>query len=243
MPVSKGDLIYISHIFLLDAMKIVISIGGSLLTKELNYEHFAKYAEVLKELSKKHDIVVVCGGGKPAREFRDIAKNASREERDFIGIMATHLNASTLAYVIGNGAYLIKWKPLKEALKEIEKYFGKKMIVGGGYDVGTSTDYDAAIFAKIVKADLVINATNVDGVYSDDPKKNSNAKKFDNLTHDEFIKVISKLEQTPGEYRLFDLKGARLLKEIKAKLIVIDGSNPGEIVNAVEGNHNGTIVM
>jgi len=223
-------------------MKVVISIGGSLLTKELTHEHFSRYADVIKELSKKHDIVVVCGGGKPAREFRDIAKNASRDERDFIGIMATHMTAATLASVIGTNAYLIKWKPLKEALKELKKVFGKKIIVGGGYDVGTSTDYDAMILAKVVKADLVINATNVGGVYSDDPKKNPSAKKFDILSYGEFIKIISKLEQTPGEYRLFDLKGARLLKEIKAKLIIIDGSDAKEIVSAVEGKHNGTVI-
>ncbi len=221
---------------------VVISIGGSLLTKELSYEHFSKYANVIKNLAKKHKIAVICGGGKPAREFRDIAKNAGREELDFIGIMTTHLVASTLASVIGTNAYLIRWKPLKEALKELKKVFGKKIVVGGGYDVGTSTDYDAMIFAKVVKADLVINATNVDGVYSDDPKKNPSAKKFDRLSYGEFIKIISKLEQTPGEYRLFDLKGARLLKEIKAKLIIIDGNNSNEIANAVEGSHNGTTI-
>jgi len=223
-------------------MKIVVSIGGSLLTKELTYDHFSKYANVVKKLAKSHKIVVICGGGKPAREFRDIAKNAGREERDFIGIMTTHLTASTLSSVIGKDAHLIKWKQLKEALKELKKVFGKKIVVGGGYDVGTSTDYDAAIFAKTIKADLVINATNVDGVYSDDPKKNSNAKKFGRLTYDQFIKIMSRLEQTPGEYRLFDLKGAKLLKEIKAKLVIIDGSNPEEIFEAVKGFHKGTTI-
>ena len=223
-------------------MKVVISIGGSLLTKELTHEHFSKYADVIRELSKRHKIVVICGGGKPAREFRDIAKNAGREERDFIGIMATHMNAATLASVIWKDAYLIKWKPLKDALKELRKAFGRKIVVGGGYDVGTSTDYDAAIFAKTVKADLVVNATNVDGVYSDDPKKNPNAKKLSNLAYDEFIEILSKLKQTPGEYRLFDLKGAMLLQKIKARLVIIDGSDPEEILNAVNNIHKGTII-
>ena len=223
-------------------MNIVISIGGSLLTQSLTYEHFSKYANIIRELAKHHNLVVICGGGKQAREYMNIAKGASRDERDFIGIMATHMNASTLACMIGKNAHLIRWKPLKEALKELKKVFGKKIVVGGRYDVGTSTDYDASIFAKTVKADLVVNATNVDGVYSDDPKKNHGAKKFNNLTHDEFIKIIGKLEQTPGEYRLFDLKGARLLKEIKAKLIIIDGNDSQEIVKAVEGKHNGTII-
>ncbi|MBI4010562.1 MAG: UMP kinase [Candidatus Aenigmarchaeota archaeon] len=223
-------------------MKVVISIGGSLLTKELTFEHFSRYADAIKDLAKKHSIAVICGGGKIAREFRDIAKNAGREERDFIGIMATHLNASTLTSAIGKDAYLIKWKSLKDALKELKRFFGKKIVVGGGYDVGTSTDYDAAIFAKAVKADLIINATNVDGVYSDDPKKNPNAKKFNNLTYQEFIKILSKLEQTPGEYRLFDLKGAKLMKQIKARLVVVNGNDTEEIVRAVTGTHKGTVI-
>ena len=223
-------------------MKIVISIGGSVLTKELNYDHFSRYANTIKELAKKHDIAVICGGGKPAREFRDIAKNAGRDVRDFIGIMATHLNASTLASVIGRDAHLIKWKLLKEALKELENMFGRKIVVGGGYDVGTSTDYDAVIFAKTIKADLIVNATNIDGVYSDDPRKNPKARKFDSLSYQEFLNIISKLKQTPGEYRLFDLKGAVLLKAIKVKLIIVDGSNPHEIIDAVNGYHNGTTI-
>ncbi len=223
-------------------MNIVISIGGSLLTQDLTYEHFSKYANLIRELSKHHKLAVICGGGKPAREYMGIAKGASKDERDFIGIMATHMNASALAYVIGKNAHLIKWKSLKEALKELKKVFGKNIVVGGGYDVGTSTDYDAAIFAKSIKAKLVVNATNVNGVYSDDPKKNPNATKFEKLTYGQFIKIVGGLAQTPGEYRLFDLKGAKLLKQIKAKLVIIDGSDPKEIFNAVNDAHNGTVI-
>ncbi len=225
-------------------MKIVISLGGSVLTKELTAEHFKKYIAVVKKLAKKHKLVVVVGGGKVCRDYQKIGKElgGGTKERDFIGIMATHLNASTFASGLDDKGYLVTWKPLKNTIKEIKQNFGRKIIVCGGYDVGTSSDYDAAYFAKLVGADLLINASNVSGVYSEDPKVNPIAKKFDRLTHNEFLKIIQRNVQVPGEYRLFDLKAAKLIKKFKIKTIIIDGSNPEEIIKAVEGQHNGTVI-
>jgi uridylate kinase len=226
-------------------MKLVISIGGSILTKELSTENFKKYADVILKLKKKgHDIIVVCGGGKVCREYQAIARGlkADDEQLDFIGIMATHLNASTFSACLGKFGHLIKWKSLKETMKEIKENFGKKILVAGGYDVGTSSDYDATIFADWVKADLLINVTNVDGVYSDDPKKNPYAKKYDRLSYDDFANIISKNVQAPGEYRLFDLPAAKLIKKARIKTVFIDGNDPEEIIRAVEGKHSGTII-
>ncbi|MEK6909612.1 MAG: UMP kinase [Candidatus Aenigmatarchaeota archaeon] len=225
-------------------MKIVISLGGSVLTKELTAEHFKKHIDVVNTLTKRHKLILVIGGGKVCREYQKIGKElgAGEKERDFIGIVATHLNASTFVSGLGNKGYLVKWKPLKGTVKEIKKNFGRKIVVCGGYDVGTSSDYDASYFAKLVKADLLINVSNVSGVYSEDPKVNPNAKKFDRLSHDEFLKIIQKNAQIPGEYRLFDLKAAKLIKKFKIRTILIDGNNPEEIIKAVEGQHNGTVV-
>jgi len=227
-------------------LKIVISIGGSLLTRELTAENFKKYADVVLKLWKQgHKLVVVCGGGEVCREYRDIGRALTKDRNilDFIGIMATHINAVTFAAALGNYGHLVKWKELKDANKEVKKYFGKKIVVGAGYDVGTSSDFDAAIFAAVVKADLLINATNVDGVYTADPKKNPNAKKLKKLTHSEFEKIILNNPQLPGEYRLFDLPATKLIKKIKLKTIFIDGNDPKEILRAVEGKHNGSVIF
>ncbi len=224
-------------------MKVLISLGGSVLTRELTSEHFKKYIDVVRKLAEKHKLIVVIGGGKVCREYQKIGKDlgAGSSERDFIGIAATHLNASTFASGTSN-SYLVTWKPLGGTIKEIKKNFGKKIIVCGGYDVGTSSDYDASYFAKLVKADLLINASNVSGVYSEDPKVNPDAKKFDKLSHEDFVRILQKNSQIPGEYRLFDLKAAKLIKKYKIKTILIDGNNPEEIIKAVEGQHNGTVV-
>lgn len=222
-------------------MKIVISLGGSLLTKEFTSENFKKYADILKKLKNKgYKIVVVCGGGKIAREYRDLAKKFTSDNTllDWIGIQATHMNALTLIAAIGKDAYSVSLR----TPEEVKKNFKDKILVCGGNLPGCSTDYDAVLFAEAVKADLLINATNVDGVYSDDPNKNPKAKKFDKLSYDEFEKIIIKNPQIPGEYRFFDLKATKLIKKNKIKTIFIDGSDPEEIIRAVQGKHHGTII-
>jgi uridylate kinase len=222
-------------------MKIVISIGGSLLTRELTPDNFKKYAEVLKKLKKYgHKLVVVVGGGKACREYRDIAKKFTKDNilLDWIGIQATHLNAFSLIAALGKNAHPISLR----TVQEVKKNFKDKILICGGNLPGSSTGYDAALFAEAIKADLLIKASDVGGVYSADPDKDPTAKKYDRLTHDEFLKIIEQNPQTPGEYRLFDLKATRLIKKAKIKTVFIDGSDPEEIVKAVEGKHHGTIV-
>jgi uridylate kinase len=226
-------------------MKIIISIGGSLLTKELTIENFKKYADVFLKLKDAgHQLAVVCGGGKVCRDYRDIARGFTddADALDFIGIMATHINASTVAAVLDENGHLVKWGTLEVALKDVKKHFGEKILVGGGYEVGASSDYDAALFAEVIDADMLINASNIDGVYTTDPRKDPDAKKIDKLTHEEFEKIIMQNPQTPGEYRLFDLPATKLIKKLKLKTVFIDGNDPEEILRAVEGNHNGTVI-
>ena len=227
-------------------MKIVVSIGGSLLTRELTAENFKRYIDVFLELKNKgHQLIVVCGGGKVCREYRDVGKKlgGNNEQLDFIGIMATHLNAATLYSGLGDSGELIKWTALKKAVKQVKEKFGDKILVGAGYDIGTSSDFDATSFAKAISADMLVNATNINGVYTEDPKINPDAKKFDRLTHKEFIKIIKKNVQVPGEYRLFDLPAAKLIKRLKLKAVFIDANDPQEIIRAVEGTHGGTNIQ
>jgi len=220
-------------------MKLVISLGGSLLTK--TPDSFEKYAEVLKRLKQRgHKVVVVCGGGKTAREYRDIAKKFTNDSvtLDWVGIQATHLNAFTLIAALRKSAHPVSLRTAEEVKRNLKD----KILVCGGNLPGCSTGYDAAMFAEAAKADLLIKASDVDGVYSADPDKDPDATKFSELTHDEFLKIIEKNPQTPGEYRLFDLKATQLIKKAKIKTIFIDGSDPEEIIRAVEGKHSGTVI-
>jgi len=227
-------------------MKVVISIGGSLLSKEPELipkiEDVKKYADVLKRLKDSgHQLVVAVGGGKLCRKYQAVARELGGDRilQDNIGTTSTHLNSYLLIAALGSYAH-------QESLRkpaQVKKYFGDKILLCAGDKPGHSTDYDAALHAKAVGASLLINVTNIDGVYSDDPKKNPAAKKYLTLTHKEFLKIIKINKQVPGEYRLFDMKATKLIKKLYLKTVFIDGNDPEEIVRAVEGGHHGTTIQ
>lgn len=223
-------------------MRIVIGLGGSLLTKELNYENFKKYAEVLIKLKEKgHRVIVVCGGGKTCREYQKIAKdfNATATFVDRIGIVATRLNALTLISALGENAY----QDVVKSVEELENTPKDKIIVGAGIFPGHSTDFDSAIFAEAIRADILIKATNIDGVYTSDPTQDPNAKKLEKVSYEEFEKILLKNKQGPGEYKLFDLSAAKIIARSKIRTIIVDASDPEEILRAVEGKHKGSEIL
>lgn len=232
-------------------MKISISLGGSLLTGKnsetgitLNPEKYAKYAKVIKQLhADGHELVVVCGGGKPARYFIETSKKlkASSKIQDNLGIKSTHINALLLLAALGDLADNNRIYQRGSDLKFKQK---GKILVGGGYKPGSSTDYRTVIFAGKIGADLIINATDVDGVYTKNPKLHDDAKKLTTLTCLRLEEIIKEnIRQVPGEYGLFDLKGVRLAKKLGIPIVIINGTDPEELIRAVNGTHNGSIVM
>ena len=223
-------------------MRVVIGLGGSLLTRELTHENFKKYAEVLIKIKEKgHRLVVICGGGKTCREYQKIAKefNSTATFADRIGIVATRLNALTLISALGEHAF----QDVIKSVEELEKVPEDKIVVGAGIFPGHSTDFDSAIFAEAIKADVLIKATNVNGVYTSDPTQDPKAKKLEKVSYEEFEKILLKNKQGPGEYKLFDLSAAKIIERSRIKTIIIDGSDPEEILRAVEGSHKGSEVL
>jgi len=231
-------------------MKATISLGGSLLTGNkddptptLTPEPYRKYATTLKQLHNHgHQLMVVCGGGKPARHYIQVAKDlhASRTIQDTLGIKATHINALLLTAALGDAADQTRVYTRATELKHRQP---GKILVGGGYKPGSSTDYRAVLLARALDSDAVINATDVPGVYDSNPRTNPDAVRLDHITHARLEKIIKKTaRQAPGEYGLFDLKAVRLAAKIEMPLIFIDGRDPDELRRAVEGGHVGTVV-
>jgi len=221
-------------------MKVSISLGGSLLTRDMSPENYRRYARVLKELKDEgHQIVVVCGGGRTAREFISIAQGLGADNRlqDRLGILATHANALLLIAALGLEAH----PHVHRRRSEIKRNLGDRILVGGGHLPSSSTDYRAVLFAEAMGADLVVNATDVDGVYDKNPEKHPDAVKLDRITFSRLEEIIMEsTEQSPGEYGLFDLKAVKLARRLKIPMVFVDGTDPEEIMRAVEGGHSGT---
>jgi uridylate kinase len=224
-------------------MKVVFSLGGSILAPgAIDAEYVAKVSSMLKELSQKHYIAVVVGGGRPAREKIAAARagGASWAECDHIGIMATRENARALVQAIGREAN----RTIPETVYEAASIFGKRIIVMGGTEPGHSTDAVAALIADWVKADAFINASNVDAVYDKNPKNHPDAKPLDSIKIDDLMKILEGEGFNAGEYPLLDHVSLKIIKRSSIKTIVLNGRDIENMRAAAEGRpFKGTTVL
>jgi len=226
-------------------MRAVLKIGGSLLyDKDGNIlvEKVRNYAAAIKSLVKGgHSLVVVVGGGIPARVFISAARNlgASEAQCDWLGIKLARNNAELLCAGLGD----IVYPKIVETLDELEVAVKLgKVVLMGGLIPGQSTNAVAALAAETVNAETLFNATNVDGVYDRDPKE-SGAKRFDTITIVELKKVLSGGGTKAGEYKLFDSVAIRVVERSKIPTVIFDGRNPDNLTRVFHGENIGTRIV
>lgn len=222
-------------------MKIVVSIGGSVLARELKPLYFENYAQVIRDISKKNTVLIVTGGGKAARDYISIARELGTDEAtcDLIGIDVTRLNARLLIAALGEDAYYeppLNYKEAKNAS------LTGKIVVMGGVIPGQTTDAVSAILAEYIGADLLINATSIDGVYSSDPRKNKDARKFDRMTPSQLVEIVMRTEMVAGANSPVDLLAAKIIERSNIETIVLNGEFPQNILDAANGKHKGTVI-
>ena len=222
-------------------MKIVVSVGGSVLARDLKPGQFRGYAAALSEISKKNTVFVVTGGGKAAREYINAARELGADEStcDLIGIELTRLNARLLIAALGDAAFYEPPRNYKEARNA---GLASKIVVMGGVTPGQTTDAVSAVLAEYTGADLLINATSIDGVYTSDPKKNRDARKFETMAPKQLIEIVMKTEMVAGANSPIDLLAAKIIERSNIKTIVLNGEEPQNIIDAVKGKHSGTVI-
>ena len=217
-----------------------MSIGGSVLVPgENDSQYIKKLAELLKKVSKEVHLVVVCGGGKTARYYikNGSELNGSTHDLDLLGIDLTRVNAKLLMIALG-GITEVPTDPKKAA----ELSSPGKIVVMGGTVPGHTTDAVAAMVASHMKANRLVNATSVDAVYSDDPRKVKDAERYAKLTIDQ-LKDIVYSDHGAGRSSVFDPLGVKLLAESKIDLSVVDGRDLEELKNAILGKMiKGTLI-
>jgi uridylate kinase len=224
-----------------DEMKIVITIGGSIIIKDHNYKKFMDYAEVLRDLTDEHEIFVVVGGGKTARDYIGIARDLGVSEAmcDEVGIEVTRLNAKLLIAALGEYAYPEVPHNFREALQFASS---NKIVVMGGTEPAHSTDAVGSILAEFVGAELLINATSVDGLYNKDPNKYSDAEMFKEVKPSKMMDLMSTKDIKAGTYEFFDKTAIQIIKRSSIKTVILNGGNANNIKTAINGRI-GTIIM
>lgn len=221
-------------------MRIVLRLGGSVLASPVNIDLISRYVEIVKKLrNENHELVVIVGGGKLAREFIDIARKLKLNEadQDEIAISISRVYAQLfLSKIIQQ-----QKKKVVTSLREVLPYLQKeKLVVMGGLKPGITTDTVAALVAKKIKANLIVKGTNQDGVYNKDPRNNSDAIMINNLTFLELSRILQETKHKAGIHQIVDPEAVKILKNQKITLIVVNGFTPNNILRAVKGENIGT---
>jgi uridylate kinase len=201
-------------------------------------------AEVAEVIASGVQVAIVVGGGNIFRGVQGAASGMERATADYIGMIATVMNAITLqdslerAGVQTRVQTAIAMQELAEpyirrrAIRHLEK--GRVVVFGAGSgNPFFTTDTTAALRAAEIGADLLFKATKVDGIYDSDPKKNPNAKRFESLTYSHVL---------ANDLKVMDSTAISLCKDNNIPIMVFDLSTAGNIRRAVMGETIGTIV-
>jgi uridylate kinase len=222
--------------------KIVISLGGSVLVPSLESNNISRYVSVLKKIAENCRIFIVVGGGGEARRYIGVARDlgAGEAAADELGIMVTRLNARLLIAGLGDAAY----PRVAENYTEAQEFAQTgKIVVMGGITPAQTTDAVSAVLAESVGADLLINATSVNGIYSADPKKDAGAVKHAHLTPQELLDIITGARMNAGANIVLDIVAGKVIERSGIPLLVLDGRDPENLYRAiVEGACTGTVV-
>lgn len=211
---------------------IIISLGGSLIVPKEGID--IKFLKSFKKFIESADnrFILVCGGGKTARDYIKAAKAISKlsaSDLDWIGIEATWLNAKLMQIVLGKLAYP---EIIKIPKKKVN--FREKVLVAGGWQPGCSTDYDTVLLAKTYGAKKVINLTNIDYLYNKNPAVYKDAKRIKEIDWAGFRKIVGE-KFVPGANTPFDPVATRAAQKLKLELILANGKKINNLKKIIRG--------
>ena len=229
--------------------RILLKISGEALAADKGFGvDTTRIHEVAAELADVNNLgiqmAIVVGGGNFFRGVADQAKNMDRVSADHMGMLATVINALALQDALEKQNVFTRVQTAIEmnqvaepfirrrAIRHLEK--GRVVIFAGGTgNPYFSTDTAASLRAMEIKADAIMKATKVDGIYDADPMKVKDAKKFDTLTYMDVLKLGLKV---------MDSTAISLCKDNNLPIIVFNLNQHGNIRRVVLGEKIGSLV-
>ncbi len=220
---------------------LVISLGGSIIAPDKpDYFFIREFKNFVLRYMNKYRFIIVCGGGKTNSYYNRAATRVSKvkdEDLDWLGIMATRLNAELTRIIFGDLAY-------KKVIINPEKKITTKkpIIVAAGYKPGWSTDYVSVLLAKQFKVKRLLNFTNIDYVYDKDPSKHSDAKRIYEINWTKYKKLIGK-KWSPRMNAPFGPIASKEAKKLKLTVAVLNGTNLKNVESyLLDRSFKGTVI-
>jgi uridylate kinase len=223
-------------------LRLVIRVGGSVVASPFNPVLMGRYVDLLVELKRLgHVVLAVVGGGSLSRELIRTAKalGLGESEQDLVAISVSRLLAQLFLLKLGRAGTTTVPLTVEEAAGFVEM---GKIVVMGGLRPGMTTDAVAALLADRVGAELLVKATDQDGVFSRDPRKFPDARKLDELSFDDLGKLFEADRHRAGIHQVLDPEAVRLLRRNRIRTVVVNGSEPENVLLAVKGERVGTLI-
>ncbi|MFH1631084.1 MAG: UMP kinase [Candidatus Aenigmatarchaeota archaeon] len=225
---------------------IILSLGGSIIVPdEVDGEFLKKFRElILKHVKQGKRFFIITGGGKTCRRYqagiKQVLPHVSQTELDWIGIYSTHFNAQLVKIIFEKHAY---HKIMTNPTEKIHFKSSDRIILAAGWEPGASTDIDSVLLAKNFGITRIINLSNIDFVFDNDPKYHKDAKPFRNVKWNDFRKLVGN-EWKPGLNAPFDPIASREAQKLNMTVIITNGrdlENLDEIISGKPG-HKGTVI-
>jgi len=232
-------------------MTKVISLGGSIVAPQepdaAFISSFRKLAVEYLQGSEDRRLIIVVGGGGPARIWQKALRDAAGAApdtsegamaQDWIGIMATRLNAQLIKAVFGS----LCPQDVVIDPTAVNLFMGRVM-VAAGWKPGFSTDNDAVLLAEKFGAGEVLNLSNIAKVYTDDPRTNPDARPIDAISWADFRKIVGD-SWTPGKNLPFDPVATKRAAELKLRVVCAAGRDLENLKAILEGRKDftGTVI-
>jgi len=208
----------------------------------LNPALMKKYVDLLKELrSGGHGVAAVVGGGSLSRELIRTAKALGLSEpyQDEVAISISRVMAQLLVLRLGKSGSLTVPTTMEDAAHLFER---GKIVIMGGLKPGMTTDTVAALLADRVSADLLVKATDQEGIYNRDPRRFPDARKLDSLSFNDLSKLFEANKHRAGIHQIVDPEAVRILQKRRIKTVIVNGFKPEHILLAVKGERVGTVI-
>ncbi|MGB3850715.1 MAG: UMP kinase [Tunicatimonas sp.] len=222
----------------------VLSLGGSIVVPDLiDTQYLIHFKEFINRRIVQGDrFILTVGGGKTARNYQAAAEAVSGvddEERDWLGIHATRLNAHLLRTIFKEQAHPLIAKDFDRPLPD----FSEPILVGAGWKPGWSTDYIAVLLAERYQAQRVLNLSNIDYVYAEDPRENPNAQRLERISWGDFRQIVGN-KWTPGLSAPFDPIASQKAQELKLSVAILNGKNIENLEAYLAGqSFEGTVIQ
>ena len=222
---------------------IVVSVGGSVINPgEPDKKFLRELARVINKAQSTVQLAILAGGGRPARIYAGAITELGGSQflADKAAILATRQNASLLIAALGKSAWQSVPKTFEEAALSASS---GKIVVMGGTIPGITTDTDAALLAELLGAERVVNISNVDGIYTADPRKDASAKKISRMKFSELSELASKGDtRKPGENFIFDSFACKIIARSKIEAHFVGPGIEGIRAALLGRKHTGTVV-